>query len=209
MWYHKYDGMFLSSPLNPCLVSRVPSEHRFSELGSRLIPAWSLRVGLTHNPLYEYDFVGPGWLGDWVLSVRETSKPYPAPGLKILGISSSPPMQHFYSNYTTSAGGKHFEHVVTNSNNVITVNTGTSDEDNQIREWLSPLRPQQRHQDVRANRLDGVGSWLLEASKFWKWSNGEDGFLERVLFFSGGPGVGKTYLSSLVIDGLCDRAEEK
>ena len=79
-------------------------------------------------------------------------------------------------------------------NNVINANTGISIEDNRIREWLSPLNPQQRHQDVRADRLDGVGNWVLETSEFQKWSNGEDGYCERVLFCSGGPGVGKTYL---------------
>jgi len=81
-----------------------------------------------------------------------------------------------------------------NYGNVINFNTGTSDKDDQIPEWLSPLKPQQRHQDVRADRLDGVGNWLLETNEFRKWSNEEDGSLERVLFCSGGPGVGKTYL---------------
>ena len=81
-----------------------------------------------------------------------------------------------------------------NSLNVINANTGISIEDNRIREWLSPLNPQQRHRDVRADRLDGVGNWVLETSEFLKWSNGEDGYCERVLFCSGGPGVGKTYL---------------
>ena len=81
-----------------------------------------------------------------------------------------------------------------NYNNVINVNTGLSDEENQIREWLSPLKPQQRHQGVRAERLDDVGDWFLETSEFRKWSNGDDASPERVLFCSGGPGVGKTYL---------------
>jgi len=81
-----------------------------------------------------------------------------------------------------------------NYSNVINVNTGAPDKDDQILEWLSPLKPQQRHQDVRADRLDGVGNWLLETSEFRKWSNEEDGSLEQVLFCSGGPGVGKTYL---------------
>ena len=79
-------------------------------------------------------------------------------------------------------------------NNVTHVNTAVSDEDKQIREWLSPLKPHQRHQDVRAERLDGVGDWYLDTSEFRKWSKGGNGSRERVLFCSGGPGVGKTYL---------------
>ena len=79
-------------------------------------------------------------------------------------------------------------------NNVINFNTRISDDDNQIQEWLSPLESQQRHKDVRADRLHGVGDWFLETSEFRKWSNGEDGSLGQVLFCSGGPGVGKTYL---------------
>ena len=81
-----------------------------------------------------------------------------------------------------------------NCNHVVNVNTTSSDEDNQILEWLSPLKPHQRHQGVRADRLDGVGNWFLETSEFRKWGNGDDGSLEQVLFCSGGPGVGKTYL---------------
>ena len=81
-----------------------------------------------------------------------------------------------------------------NSFNVINVNTMISDEDNQMMEWLSPLKPQQRHQSVRADRLDGVGDWFLETSEFREWSNAEDGSFERVLFCFGGPGVGKNTL---------------
>ena len=81
-----------------------------------------------------------------------------------------------------------------NYNNVINVNTGISDEENQIREWLSPLKPQQRHQGVRAERLDGVGDWFLGTREFQRWSDEGDRSSGRVLFCSGGPGVGKTYL---------------
>ena len=81
-----------------------------------------------------------------------------------------------------------------NSLNVVNVNTMISDEDNQILEWLSPLKTHQRHQSVRADRIDGVGNWFLETSEFWRCSNGADGSRGRVLSRSGGPGVGKTYL---------------
>jgi len=83
---------------------------------------------------------------------------------------------------------------VNSFNNFINVNTVISDEDNQIRGWLSPLEPHQRHQGVRTERLDGVGEWFLETNEFREWSDGDGGSLERVLFCSGGPGVGKTYL---------------
>jgi len=69
------------------------------------------------------------------------------------------------------------------------------DEGRQILQWLSPLEPQQRHQGVRTDRLDGVGNWVLEISEFRKWREAEDGSGgEQVLFCYGNPGVGKTYV---------------
>ena len=60
--------------------------------------------------------------------------------------------------------------------------------------WLSPLEPQNRHQDVRTVRFDGVGDWLLQTNEFWKWRSSDGGADRAVLFCSGEPGVGKTYL---------------
>jgi len=68
------------------------------------------------------------------------------------------------------------------------------DEGRQILQWLSPLEPQQRHQGVRTDRLNSVGSWVLETSEFKKWRDAEDGSVEPVLFCYGNPGVGKTYV---------------
>ena len=67
-----------------------------------------------------------------------------------------------------------------------------SDEDAQI--LLSPLEPNKRHQGVRSERFDGVGDWLLEMKEFREWKGSEDGADKAVLFCSGHPGVGKTYL---------------
>jgi len=69
-----------------------------------------------------------------------------------------------------------------------------SDEDAPIMRWLSPLEPSNRHQCVRTERYDGVGNWLLETSEFREWRYSEGGADSGVLFCSGNPGVGKTYL---------------
>ena len=69
-----------------------------------------------------------------------------------------------------------------------------SDEDARIMRWLSPLEPNDRHQSVRNDRFDGVGDWFLETSEFREWRSSEGGADKAVLFCSGNPGVGKTYL---------------
>ncbi|RPA91093.1 hypothetical protein L873DRAFT_1715454 [Choiromyces venosus 120613-1] len=94
---------------------------------------------------------------------------------------------------------------ITNSYNTI---SNGSDEDRQIMQWLSPLEPQNRHDGIRSDRLEGVGNWLLETNEFREWGSGEGGADKAVLFCHGNPGVGKTYLNCLVMDHLYDRARE-
>ena len=69
-----------------------------------------------------------------------------------------------------------------------------SNEDAQIMRWLSPLEANIRHQGVRTGRFGGIGDWVLETSEFCEWRWGESSSDKRVLFCSGNPGVGKTYL---------------
>ena len=69
-----------------------------------------------------------------------------------------------------------------------------SDQDAEIMRWLSPLEPHNRHQSVRTERFGGVGGWLLEVKEFREWRSGEGAAENAVLFCSGNPGVGKTYL---------------
>jgi len=83
---------------------------------------------------------------------------------------------------------------VTNSNNIVNVNKGIADENPEIMQWLSPLDPRRRHRDVRTDRLDGVGDWLLETNEFRGWRSNGGGADKAVLFCCGDPGVGKTYL---------------
>jgi len=80
------------------------------------------------------------------------------------------------------------------NNSIFNFVAKTDDEGRQILQWLSPLEPQKRHQNVGTDRLDGVGNWVLETSEFRKWRDAEDGSVEQVLFCYGNPGVGKTYV---------------
>ena len=71
-----------------------------------------------------------------------------------------------------------------------------SDEEAKIMLWLSPLEPKDRHHGVRNDRFEGVGDWVLETSEFREWrDNVSEGAVDKaILFCSGHPGVGKTYL---------------
>ena len=84
---------------------------------------------------------------------------------------------------------------ITNSlNNTFNVNNTLADESSEIMQWLSSLDSRRRHQDVRADRLDGVGNWLLQTKEFREWRSNEGGPEKAVLLCYGDPGVGKTYL---------------
>jgi len=81
-----------------------------------------------------------------------------------------------------------------NINNSYNTTVYNSNENAKIMRWLSPLEPGNRHDSVRNNRFEGVGDWFLQASEFREWKGGEGGADKAVLFCSGNPGVGKTYL---------------
>jgi len=71
-----------------------------------------------------------------------------------------------------------------------------TDDRTEILTWLSPLEPHFRHNDIRTNRVKGVGDWLLRTEEFLSWKNG-DGQCESqkaTIFCSGNLGVGKTYI---------------
>ena len=82
-----------------------------------------------------------------------------------------------------------------NTTNTVNYLTTTNDE-SKILAWLSPLEPGVRHRDIGAQRLDGIGSWLLETQEFRRWqgANREDGSSQRTLFCHGNPGAGKSYI---------------
>ena len=67
-------------------------------------------------------------------------------------------------------------------------------ENDQILRWLSPLEPDTRHRETHTTRFEGVGDQLQETSEFREWRGGVGGADKAVLFCSGNPGAGKTYL---------------
>ena len=105
-------------------------------------------------------------------------------------------MDHLAYSHSVSFGDNNVNNNnVTNSyNRIINVNKVIANENPEIMQWLSPLDPWGRHQDVRTERLDGVGDWLLRTEEFREWRSKEGGEDKAILFCDGSPGVGKTYL---------------
>ncbi|KAG0633704.1 hypothetical protein HOY80DRAFT_1062781 [Tuber brumale] len=73
-------------------------------------------------------------------------------------------LQQFIWNIRLCDGNAHCGNITGSFNKNKTVYK--SDEDAQIMGWLSPLEPDNRHQGVRDERLDGMGDWLLETNEF-------------------------------------------
>ena len=83
-----------------------------------------------------------------------------------------------------------------NSFNTTYINPTVADDEPNILAWLSPLDPKLRHQDIRDYRVENIGEWFLQTEEFRSWYTGGKGgdSDNAVLFCSGNPGVGKTYI---------------
>lgn len=86
-----------------------------------------------------------------------------------------------------------------NINNVANI-TVTNDR-SEILTWLPPLEPHLRHYDIQMRRVDNVGDWLMRTEQFRSWHSHDGGgggslgeSQKAILFCSGNPGVGKTYI---------------
>ena len=87
--------------------------------------------------------------------------------------------------------------IFADNNNCFNVVNNIPDDESKIHAWLSPLDPRIRHQDIRSQRMDNVGSWLLETGEFRSWHSGSGGDESDhgILFCMGNPGVGKSYIT--------------
>jgi len=84
----------------------------------------------------------------------------------------------------------------TNSFNNVWNNYAVADDRSRIMTWLSPLEPRQRHKDIQEIRVKSVGEWVFQTEEFKSWRAGcrGGGSGNAVLFCSGNPGVGKTFI---------------
>ena len=105
--------------------------------------------------------------------------------------SNMSPSTHSEPNATGTGYIHSFNQI--NSHNT-TTNITYVDERTKLLNWLSPLQPHVRHNDVRARRQDGLGEWFLQTNEFLRWRDGKGEFGKAALFCSGNPGVGKTFL---------------
>ncbi|KAJ0420814.1 hypothetical protein BJY00DRAFT_283615 [Aspergillus carlsbadensis] len=71
--------------------------------------------------------------------------------------------------------------------------------------WLTPLNSSARHGDYQRARAEDTGQWMLRHAVFQDWSSDVDSGAMQVLCCFGDPGVGKTILTSIVIDHLSSR----
>ena len=74
-------------------------------------------------------------------------------------------------------------------------------EDLEILNWLTPVDYGPQHSDFLKRRQPGTGQWLLDSVKYQAWLN----TAKETLFCPGIPGAGKTILTSIVVDNLCNR----
>jgi len=111
--------------------------------------------------------------------------------------------QHFALNNFHSGGNRKMSQAFSHNQNSFNTSSTTNtfnylspDEESKILAWLSPLEPGVRHRDIGAQRLDSIGSWVLETQKFRHWHGGsrEDGSHHPTLFCHGNPGAGKSYI---------------
>ena len=70
-----------------------------------------------------------------------------------------------------------------------------------ILDWLTPIDYVPQQSDFINRRQAGTGEWLLDSPEFHTWLNME----RQTLFCQGIPGTGKTILTSIVVDDICNR----
>jgi hypothetical protein len=77
----------------------------------------------------------------------------------------------------------------------------SNQEEEKILEWLTPIDYGPQQSDYLKRRQPGTGEWLLDSAEYKTWLAAS----KQMLFYPGIPGAGKTILTSIVVDNLCNR----
>ena len=84
-------------------------------------------------------------------------------------------------------------------NNIFTLVRHKEDQECQIvSNWLTPIDYADQQNDFISRRQAGTGQWLLDSPEFKTWLKAS----KKTLFCQGYPGVGKTFLTSTLIEYL-------
>ena len=125
------------------------------------------------------------------------------------------PHQYGISNTSTDYNLTNNVHGDSNTNvgNVLnsynnTINVGVDEESLRIQAWLSPLKPDIRHEDVSNSRMEGIGDWVLQRNEFESWYGSQDGSGDPTLLCYGGQGVGKTFIRYHILPGPIGNANK-
>jgi hypothetical protein len=79
-----------------------------------------------------------------------------------------------------------------------------SEERKAILDWLTPVSYASQQRGFNSKRQPGTGQWLLKSGVYRNWSEVED----QTLLCQGIPGAGKTILTSIMVDDVCEKYRE-
>lgn len=77
----------------------------------------------------------------------------------------------------------------------------TSEAHREVLEWLTAIDFTSQQHDYLARRQADTGQWLIESDIYQRWIKAE----KKTLFCPGIPGAGKTILTSIIVDDICER----
>ncbi|KAL8712546.1 MAG: hypothetical protein Q9225_006922 [Loekoesia sp. 1 TL-2023] len=106
-----------------------------------------------------------------------------------------------FQSFSQLETGAHFTHTLVQDtyNKILDLDAAT--ERDKVLDWISVVKPEQKHYDMRLRRLEGTGEWLLQNPCFKQWHD-QSIYKANTLWCYGIPGSGKSILASLVIDHL-------
>lgn len=90
--------------------------------------------------------------------------------------------------------GANYTHTIAKDTRQIVQNLDAASKREEILDWISLAKPEQKHYEMRLRRLEGTGQWLLHYPSFKRWYD-ESSNAANNLWCHGIPGSGKSILA--------------